>query len=252
MARWDPAKRWLGTVEIISEMKRAGWHPMLIARGGSEPYGAEVLAAIDAHGLRRANREWKQPGAGGLLDALRDVNGADVVNLLSPVDPGARRMLFRSADAVLANSSHEPFGLVGLETMAAGGIACTGCSGEDYAVPGENALVLETENPKEFLALFQRLRSQPQDAATLRRSGRRTAKRFAWSQIVERVLLPRVELACDQRSAVEGSAGIFVRPPAARRTNGQPSGPRPRRLQRPHRQYRSSPRISAAADMVTP
>jgi glycosyltransferase involved in cell wall biosynthesis len=223
MARWDPAKRWLGTVGIISEMKRAGWHPILIARGGSEPHGAEVLAAMEAHGLRRANREWKQPGAGGLLEALRDVKGADVVNLLSPVDPAARRMLFRSADAVLANSHHEPFGLVGLEAMAAGGIACTGCSGEDYAVPGENALVLETEDPKEFLGLFHRLRSQPHDAASLRRAGQRTAKRFAWSQVVERVLLPRVELAYDRNSAVDGAVGFFMRPPATKRMNGEPA-----------------------------
>jgi len=222
MARWDPAKRWLGTVEIIAEMKRAGWHPILIARGGSEPHGAEVLAAMEAHGLRRANREWNRPGAGGLLEALRDVEGVDVVNLLSAVDPAARRMLFRSADAVLANSGHEPFGLVGLETMAAGGIACTGCSGEDYAVPGENALVLETQSPKEFLGLFQRLCSQPHDAASLRRAGRRTAKRFAWSQVVERVLLPRVELACDRSSAVDGSEGFFIRTQETNRMNGKP------------------------------
>jgi glycosyltransferase involved in cell wall biosynthesis len=222
MARWDPAKCWLGTVEIIAEMKRAGWQPILIARGGSEPHGAEILAAMDAHGLRRANREWTQPGAGGLLEALRDVDGVDVVNLVSPVDPAARRMLFRSADAVLANSHHEPFGLVGLETMAAGGIACTGCSGEDYAVPGENALVLETENPREFLALFDRLRSQPRDAASLRRAGQRTAKRFAWSRVLERVLLPRVELAYD-RNLAAGGGGIFVGPPAAARIDGEPA-----------------------------
>ncbi len=35
-----------------------------------------------------------------------------------------------------------PNGLVGLETMAAGGVACTGGTGEDYAVAGRNALVL--------------------------------------------------------------------------------------------------------------
>ena len=223
MARWDPAKRWLGTVEIVAEMKRAGWHPILIARGGSEPHGTEILAAMEAHGLRRTDREWKQPGAGGLLEALRDLERVDVVNLLSAVDPAARRLLFRSADAVLANSQHEPFGLVGLETMAAGGIACTGCSGEDYAAPGENALVLETENPREFLRLFHRLRSQPHDAASLRRAGQRTAKRFAWSQVVERVLLPRVELAYDRNPAVDSGVGFLARPPATNRMNGKPA-----------------------------
>ena len=32
--------------------------------------------------------------------------------------------------------------------MAVAGVACTGCSGEDYAVPGYNALVLETNDPR--------------------------------------------------------------------------------------------------------
>ena len=62
---------------------------------------------------------------------------------------------------MLANSGHEPFGLVGLETMAVGGVACTGCSGEDYAVPGYNALVLETNDPREFTALFSELHANP-------------------------------------------------------------------------------------------
>jgi glycosyltransferase involved in cell wall biosynthesis len=197
MARWDPGKCWLDTVDIVAAMKHAGWRPLLIARGGSEPHGAEVLASMEAHGLRRIDREWREPGAGGLLEALSGIDGADVVNLRSHVDPDARRTLFRSAAAVLANSGHEPFGLVGLETMAAGGIACTGCSGEDYAVPGQNALVLETQEPDEFLGLFWRLRSNPTAAAALRRRGQWTAKRFAWPEVIDQVLLPRVELACD-------------------------------------------------------
>lgn len=196
MARWDPDKRWLGTVEIVATMKRAGWRPLLISRGGSEPHGAEVLAAMEARGLRRIDREYHEPGARGLLEALREVDGADVVNLCSHVDPSGRRTLFRSAAAVLANSGHEPFGLVGLETMAAGGIACTGCSGEDYAVPGQNALVLETQDPNEFLGLFRSLISSPGKAAALRRAGHWTARRFAWPEVVQRVLLPRVELSC--------------------------------------------------------
>jgi hypothetical protein len=53
-----------------------------------------------------------------------------------------------SADAVFANSGHEPFGLVGLETMAAGGVACTGCSGEDYAIPGY--LVTHEDTPPSY------------------------------------------------------------------------------------------------------
>jgi glycosyltransferase involved in cell wall biosynthesis len=95
---------------------------------------------------------------------------------------------------VLANSSHEPFGLVGLETMAVGGIACTGISGEDYAVPGRNALVMQTPDPREFVALFQRLKADPARAESIRRAARTTAKHYAWPEVIKRLLLPRLDL----------------------------------------------------------
>jgi glycosyltransferase involved in cell wall biosynthesis len=122
------------------------------------------------------------------------VEDADVVNLRAPVDPEARRVLFRGSHAVLANSGHEPFGLVGLETMAAGGVACTGISGEDYAVPGRNALVLQTSDPREFVGLFRRLRERPTEEDRLRRAGRATAKQYAWTEVIERNFLPRLDL----------------------------------------------------------
>jgi glycosyltransferase involved in cell wall biosynthesis len=195
MARWDPDKRWIAAVDIVAEMKRLSWRPLLIARGGTEPHGEEVIAAARARGLSVCERLWKEPGVGGLLGALEDVNGADVVILRSHVDPEARRTLFRGVNAVLANSEHEPFGLVGLETMAAGGIACTGCSGEDYVVPGQNALVLESEDPHEFVRLFERLRANPTEALLLRRSARNTAQRYRWPEVVSRALLPRIEIS---------------------------------------------------------
>jgi glycosyltransferase involved in cell wall biosynthesis len=176
-------------------MKRQSWRPLLIARGGTEPHGEEVIDAARSRGLEVIERKWRGPGVRGLMEALRDVGDADMVLLRSHVDPEARRTLFRGVNAVLANSQHEPFGLVGLETMAAGGIACTGCSGEDYAIAGQNALVLETADPQEFVGLFERLRSNPSAATALRRSGRSTAQRYAWPQVARGVLLPRIELA---------------------------------------------------------
>jgi glycosyltransferase involved in cell wall biosynthesis len=194
MARWDPDKRWLDTVGIAAELKRQSWRPLLVARGGVEPHGEDVLRAAHAMGLRVVDRETRGPGADALVDALGDVRDVDVVNLRSHVDADGRRALFRGGDAVLANSGHEPFGLVGLETMAAGGIACTGCSGEDYAVPGQDARVLETGDPREFMGLFARVRRDPGAARELRRAGRSTARRYAWPSVLEGALLPRVEL----------------------------------------------------------
>jgi hypothetical protein len=78
--------------------------------------------------------------------------------------------------------------------MAAGGVACTGCTGEDYVVPGQNALVLETADPWEFVTLFRELRAHPVRDQALRRAGRATAERYTWAHIVRRLLLPRLRV----------------------------------------------------------
>ena len=192
VARWDPDKRWLLAVATLAAMKRQGWRPLLIARGGIEAHGDEVLAAAAAGGLRVVERPLPQPSIRGLLQTLEGLERADLISLRSPLDSASCQVLFRGADAVLANSAHEPFGLVGLEAMAAGGVACTSGSGEDYAVPGYNALVLETEDPEEFLGLFAALRAHPAKERALRRAGRLTARRYAWPQVVQHVLLPRL------------------------------------------------------------
>jgi glycosyltransferase involved in cell wall biosynthesis len=204
MARWDPDKGWLAAVRATAELKRLGFRPLLFARGGSEGYGGEVLAEIAARGLSRVDLEWREPGIRGLLDALGDTDGVDVVNLRCHVDPEARAALFRRADAVLANSAHEPFGLVGLETMAAGGLACTGATGEDYALPGRNAVVLETGDPRELVGWLERLRAHPDQARSIRRAGRSTARLFEWSEVAQRVLLPHVELSAPHAAQVAG------------------------------------------------
>lgn len=190
MARFDPDKRWTLAIDTIAELKRRGRKPLLVARGGLEAHGHEVLGRAAGLGLRISDRRFG-PGPEGLLSALQDVDDTDIALLGSHVDPAARRVLFRGANAVLANSSHEPFGLVGLEVMAAGGVACTGCSGEDYAVPGQNALVLETTDPEEFVQLFERM--SPEDEQDLRVAGRQTASQYAWERVVDRALLPRVD-----------------------------------------------------------
>jgi glycosyltransferase involved in cell wall biosynthesis len=193
VARFDPDKSWLTAIGITAELKRHGSCPLLIARGGVEPHGGEVMRAAADMGLRVVERTVPQAGAAGLLDALRGAEGADVIRLRSPLDGGSCRLLYRAASAVLANSRHEPFGLVGLETMAVGGVACTGASGEDYAIPGRNAIVLYGEDPVEFVRLFRRLSESPEAERSLRESGRATAHLYAWPGVIERVLLPRLD-----------------------------------------------------------
>ena len=195
LARFSPDKRWVTSIDIIDRLKQQGHRPLFIARGGSEPYGREVMSIAQRLGLRVVDRDNRKGGLAGFFEAIMKADDADIINLQAHVDPETRRVLFRAADTVLANSSHEPFGLVGLEAMAVGGIACTGCSGEDYAVSGRNALVLQTGEAQEFLGLYQQLHDTPGQIPAMRRAGRSTAKQYAWPEVIRANLLPRVTLS---------------------------------------------------------
>ena len=92
------------------------------------------------------------------------------------------RLCYAAADAMLANSGHEPFGLVGLEVMAAGGIAFTGSTGEDYAVSFENAVALETDDPDEIVGYLLHIQRDPEEREKIRAAGRRTAAEFTWER----------------------------------------------------------------------
>jgi glycosyltransferase involved in cell wall biosynthesis len=192
MARWDPDKSWLSAVEIAAQLRQRGARPLFVARGGAEAHGAEVIEHARQLGLRLARRTQGTAGAAGLLGALGDHETADVVLLESHVDADARRLLLSGADVVLANSRHEPFGLVGLETMAVGGIACTGTTGEDYARAGENALRVRSEDPREFIEQFDRLGATPGLRQAMRRAARRTADQYSWKRVIQAQLLPEV------------------------------------------------------------
>ncbi|HLB38389.1 MAG TPA: glycosyltransferase [Gemmatimonadales bacterium] len=218
VARWDPDKRWLLAVDTVAELKRQGHRPLLVARGGIEAHGAEVLARAAADGLRISERDGGA-GAAGLLAVLRDLEDVDLLVLRSPLSPEACRLLYRGSHAVLANSGHEPFGLVGLETMAAGGLACTGGTGEDYAVPGWNALVLQTRDPNEFVRHFGWLARHPEEGRALRRHGRLTARQYTWNAVVARTLLPQLGLS----GRDVGGKGRTRRPPrSVSRAKGVP------------------------------
>jgi glycosyltransferase involved in cell wall biosynthesis len=210
VARWDSAKRWVAAIHAVAAMKSEGWRPLLIARGGREPYGNEILKSAAALGLRVCERALFSADERGILGFLDDVNEVDVLNLLTPVEPKVRGLLFAGADAVLANSSHEPFGLVGLETMAVKGVACIGNTGEDYAIPGYNAIVMESDDPREFIRLYAALKASPLKERALKNAARRTAQQYAWMKIIRRVLLPKF-------SALTGDSSAPLKHAASRR-----------------------------------
>jgi glycosyltransferase involved in cell wall biosynthesis len=193
IGRFDPDKRWLMAVAALAELKRRGLTVRLLMRGSKDAHGRQVLAEARRLGLSLADEPAPQSAA-DLASLLRRHGGTDVVNLVSFLPEPLLGTVYAAADAVLANSGHEPFGLVGLEVMAAGGLAVTGSTGEDYAVSLRNALVMETDDPLELVNGLDLVRGRPALARRLRREGRRTARAYQWRNVVED-LFYRVELA---------------------------------------------------------
>jgi glycosyltransferase involved in cell wall biosynthesis len=206
IGRWDPDKRWLLAIDTIADLKRRGLRPLLVARGGVEPHGLEVRARAAAHGLVVVERNPAGSDGTALARCLAGLEAADIALLDSPLNPDALRLLYRGSTAVLANSGREPFGLVGLEAMASESVTCVGGTGEEYVVPGWNALVLQTEDPREFLNQFEPLAADPRRVQALRRHAVETARRFIWPEVIHRNLLPRISLVRDTEPSGPDSA----------------------------------------------
>ncbi len=192
VARWDPDKRWNMAVEAMAHLKSKGRQAVLLARGGIEPHGEEVMGRARSLGLRVRDVWARGDSLADQLQAITEGDRADVLNLRFHCPQSLLRIVYHSSDAVLANSGHEPFGLVGLETMAAGGVAFTGSTGEDYAIHDRNAMVLETADPKEIESHLALLEGHPDKRMRMRQAGRETARQYTWEQVI-RNLVRKVE-----------------------------------------------------------
>ena len=193
VARGDPDKRWNMTIDAVAVMKQQGLSPVLLARGGVEPHGDEVIARARRRGLSVAPVSWSSDSPKALVLAISPVAGADVIDLRGYLNQRQLKVLYQAADAVIANSGVEPFGLVGLEVMACGGLAFVGATGEDYVTPGYDAVSLQTDSPDELAFHAAHMKLVNVASRAIRRSARRTALRYAWPSVVRRVLNPMIE-----------------------------------------------------------
>ncbi|MEA1958092.1 MAG: glycosyltransferase [Chloroflexota bacterium] len=203
VARWDPDKRWNGAVETVAKLKERGVRTVLLARGGVEPHGQEVLYNARTMGLTVGEAFTDDNSFHGYLKALHAASYADVIDIKFHVPLDFLRSLYHASDAVLANSGHEPFGIVGLEAMAAGGIAFTGCTGEDYAIPFVNAFVLETPDPMEAVGYLTYVKDYPEEGVRIREAARRTARSFTWESAVNN-LVSKLENQARMRGVLGG------------------------------------------------
>ncbi len=204
VARWDPDKRWHMAVESVARLKQRGMRAVLLARGGMEPHGLEVLGRARSLGLTVCEARADGNSIDSYFYALQSSCQADVIDIKFHLPQDFLRIIYRASDAVLANSGHEPFGIVGLETMAAGGIAFTGSTGEDYAIPYHNAFVLETSDPREIEGYLMHLQEYPEEGSRIRTEARRTAAYFTWESATDN-LISKLENQARIQKALAGS-----------------------------------------------
>ncbi len=184
VARFEEDKRWMQAVEAFAAIASQHSGATLVVRGGREAYGEVVFArarelGLDVPDLSLGSRDPKD-----VISAIASTPGC-VLNIRSFVPEDALLALYHVADGVLANSGREPFGLVGLEVMAVGGIAVTGSTGEDYVQPFDNAIVCDTGEPRELAAYLSELIATPKLAASIRKGGEATAERYTWPRVLK-------------------------------------------------------------------
>jgi glycosyltransferase involved in cell wall biosynthesis len=188
IGRFDPDKRWMMAIEAVARLKYSGIPVTLFVRGGIEPHGGEVLRHAYELGLSIRDVTAQRPNLQQSMDVVANAGPADIYNLRFFLPEEFVRTIYAAADATLANSGHEPFGLVALEVMAAQGIAVTGSTGEDYAISFENAIVTETDDPDEIVGYLLYLRRHPQEQERMRHEGRDTAQQFLWDRVIENLV----------------------------------------------------------------
>lgn len=223
VGRFDPNKRWLAAIESVALLKEAGQKPLLIARGGNEAHGWEVYGLAEVLGLTVSRCEWSDET--GLTTALAGHLDADIVFLEGHLSFDDRKALYAASNAVLANSAIEPFGLVGLEAMASGGLVLVGSTGEDYSLSGHDSISLQTSRPDEIVHHLLDLQANRELVTRMRKAARVSAGRFTWSAVLDRALFPLLR-----------QVGVPVRLP-------EPVAPPPRRR-------RAAPKIAVAVEEV--
>jgi glycosyltransferase involved in cell wall biosynthesis len=202
IGRFSPDKRWHQSLDAVAELRAHGLPARLLMRGGIEHFGHGVLGHARQLGLEVA--DWNEPiaGAPDVARSLEETGSAAVVNLRRFLPDSVLPAISVASAAVLANSGHEPFGLVGLEAMAAGGVAVVGATGEEYARPYGNAIVVETADGTELASALAGLVERPELSRRLRHAARRDAADFAWPKIIDGFLERMRYVAARQHAGV--------------------------------------------------
>lgn len=197
VARWHADKGWKSAVEAVGRLKQSGKKLVFLARGGIEPYGGKIIKRALSIGLtvkhcslvKSALNQHPSTMDGGefeyYLDAVSRACSGDILNFGFSIPQSFLKLIYGASDIVLANSRHEPFGLVDLEAMATGAVVFTGSSGEDYSLHLVNAIVLDTFGAEEIEFYANYLEQDQELIESIRKAARETARQFTWERVVK-------------------------------------------------------------------
>ncbi|MGA2391991.1 MAG: glycosyltransferase family 4 protein [Candidatus Lustribacter sp.] len=179
VGRFEADKNWIQAVDALAELHAGGIDARLIARGRYNAYAEHVFQYAGSRGLGVERLDYAGIDGDKVIEGIA-LSDRPILHLRSFLDEAMLAALYAAADAVLANSGREPFGLVGLEVIAAGGIAVCGSTGEEYADPFVNAIVCDTSDGRELASYLRALLANPALADGIRRVGAETAERYSW------------------------------------------------------------------------
>jgi len=160
-----PGKNHVRLIEAFNRFKAETRSPWLLAFGGSDWHGAEVI-----HAAAKAS-----PFA------------ADI-RLLGFVDDPSLPLLYRATDVFVYPSLFEGFGFPPIEAMACGCPVISSTRGSLREVVADAALTVDPENPAEMAAALGRLAASGAERDAWREAGYRNARRFDWGQNAEQTL----------------------------------------------------------------
>jgi len=198
VGRYDPDKCWWSAIEAAAMLKQKGRVIRFLCRGGIEAHGSEVLNHARELGLEVRNVNGHPNSWSDVLKVLNAIGPADVYNLNFSMSQSMLRVFYAAADFVLANSKHEPFGLVGLEAMAAGGVVFTGPTGETYSADGVGAIALDTEQAGELVLIIENLYDHPEITQAIRQMAPFVAARYVWENVLD-ILFEKIIIAGGQQ-----------------------------------------------------
>ncbi|MEI8044985.1 MAG: glycosyltransferase family 1 protein [Verrucomicrobiota bacterium] len=160
-----PAKNHVRLIEAFNRFKDKTGSPWLLALGGSDWHGADVVRAAAA----------QSPFA-------KDIR------FLGFVDDAALPGLYRAADAMVYPSLFEGFGLPPAEAMACGCPVLSSSRGSLAEVVADAADLIEPEDVASITAGLKRMASDQALRERLTLAGLANARRFDWDANAARVL----------------------------------------------------------------